>query len=50
MNDAIFQSSLSEKEIENNFKNADLFSGIMAGLEEALAEKLKNREKGKSLA
>ena len=37
MNDAVFQSSLSEKEIDNNFKDVDLFSGIMAGLEEALA-------------
>ena len=32
-----FNSSLSNEEIEENFKNADLFSGIMEGLEEALA-------------
>ena len=32
-----FNSSLSAAEIEDNFKNTDLFSGIMAGLEEALA-------------
>ena len=30
-------SSLSDKEIAENFKNMDLFSGIMSGLEEALA-------------
>ncbi len=41
----IFNSSLSEEEIENNFKNIDFFSGIMEGLEEALAF-----EKGKSSA
>ena len=34
---AKFSSSLSEKEIEKNFKDVDLFSGIMSGLEEALA-------------
>lgn len=32
-----FTSSLTNEEIEDNFKNIDLFSGIMAGLEEALA-------------
>lgn len=31
------KSSLSEEEIAENFKNVDFFSGIMAGLEEALA-------------
>lgn len=38
-----FNSSLSNEEIENNFKNIDFFSGIMEGLEEALAY-----EKGKA--
>lgn len=33
----ILQSSLGQQEIENNFKNIDFFSGIMSGLEEALA-------------
>ena len=32
-----FQSSLSEEEIENNFRNVDFFSGVMEGLEEVLA-------------
>lgn len=40
-----FQSSLSAEEIENNFKNMDIFTGIMEGLEEALAF-----EKGKASA
>lgn len=33
----VLQSRLSQQEIENNFKNMDFFSGIMSGLEEALA-------------
>lgn len=37
MNDTIMNSSLSEEEIARNFENIDFFSGIMAGLEEALA-------------
>ena len=37
MSDIRFKSSLSIEEIENNFKNIDLFSGIVVGLEEALA-------------
>lgn len=45
MAEPIFQSSLSTEEIENNFKNIDFFSGIMEGLEEALAY-----EKGKASA
>ena len=32
-----FQSSLSWEEIEANFKDVDFFSGIMEGLNEALA-------------
>ena len=32
-----FESSLSMEEIENNFKDVDFFSGIMDGLNEALA-------------
>lgn len=45
MSELHFKSSLSEEEIENNFKNIDFFSGIMEGLEEALAF-----EKGKASA
>lgn len=37
MSDMHFKSSLTIEEIENNFKNADFFSGIMEGLTEALA-------------
>ncbi|MGN1110344.1 MAG: helix-turn-helix domain-containing protein [Oscillospiraceae bacterium] len=37
MTEPIFKSSLSIEEIENNFKDTDFFSGIMSGLEEALA-------------
>lgn len=37
MEDVKFASTLSEEEIEKNFENIDFFSGIMAGLEEALA-------------
>lgn len=40
-----FESSLSMEEIEENFKDFDFFSGIMAGLNEALAY-----EKGKASA
>ena len=32
-----FTSSLSDEEIQENFKNIDFFSGMMSGLEEALA-------------
>lgn len=32
-----FNSSISIEEIENNFKDVDLFSGIMEGLSEAIA-------------
>lgn len=37
MSELRFESSLSMEEIENNFKNVDFFSGIMDGLQEALA-------------
>lgn len=37
MSELIFESSLSMEEIEENFKNVDFFSGVMEGLEEALA-------------
>ena len=33
----MFHSSLSPEEISENFKDVDFFSGIMDGLEEALA-------------
>lgn len=37
MDKLIVNSSLTDEEIANNFKNIDFFSGIMSGLEEALA-------------
>ena len=37
MEELVFKSALSEEEILDNFKDADFFSGIMSGLEEALA-------------
>ncbi len=37
MPDLVFQSSLTTDEIEENFKDIDFFSGIMEGLQEALA-------------
>ncbi len=37
MSELHFESSLSMEEIENNFKDIDFFSGIMDGLNEALA-------------
>lgn len=37
MREPRFKSSLSNEEIENNFKDVDFFEGIMDGLEEALA-------------
>lgn len=40
-----FESTLSIEEIEENFKDVDFFSGIMDGLQEALAY-----EKGKAAA
>ena len=39
MTDPVFRSSLPMDEIENNFKDTDFFSGIMEGLQEALAYK-----------
>ena len=36
MKDLEFTSSLSNEEIDANFVNTDIFSGIMTGLEEAL--------------
>ena len=37
MSDIKFTSTLSDEEIAKNFEHIDFFSGIMAGLEEALA-------------
>lgn len=37
MSEPKFESSLPLEEIENNFKSIDFFSGLMDGLEEALA-------------
>ena len=45
MSDLRLQSSLSMEEVEENFKEVDFFSGVMEGLEEALAHK-----KGKASA
>ena len=45
MADIRFESSLTMEEIEDNFKDMDFFSGIMEGLNEALAY-----EKGKASA
>lgn len=45
MSEIHFKSSLSMEEIEDNFKDADVFSGIIDGLTEALAY-----EKGKASA
>ena len=39
MDELTLISSLSEEEINENFKNIDFFSGIMDGLQEALALK-----------
>lgn len=36
MDEPSFRSSLTMDEIEENFKDVDLFSGIMEGLQEAL--------------
>lgn len=43
MSEITFKSSLTIEQIEENFKNVDVFSGIMEGLNEALAY-----EKGKA--
>lgn len=45
MSELHFKSSLPMEEIENNFKDIDFFSGIMEGLNEALAY-----SKGKTVA
>ncbi len=37
MADLIFKTSLSDEEIENNFKDMDFFGELMDGLTEALA-------------
>ena len=37
MKELVFASSLTDEEIAKNFENIDFFSGIMTGLEEALA-------------
>ena len=39
MSDLKLKSSLTMDEIENNFKDTDFFSGVMEGLQEALAYK-----------
>lgn len=37
MSEPKFKSTLTMEEIESNFQNIDFFSGIMDGLQEALA-------------
>lgn len=37
MSEPVFKSSLTMEEVEDNFKDIDSFSGIMDGLQEALA-------------
>ncbi len=37
MGEKVFQTQLTDAEIEENFKNVDFLSGLMSGLEEALA-------------
>lgn len=39
MDELTLISSLSEEEINKNFQNVDFFTGIMEGLEDALAHK-----------
>lgn len=39
MSELRFESSLTMEEIEENFKDIDFFTGIMDGLQEALAYK-----------
>ena len=45
MSDLRLKSSLTMEEVENNFKDIDFFSGVIDGLQEALAHK-----KGKAAA
>ncbi len=45
MSELRLKSSLTTEEVENNFKDVDFFSGVMDGLQEALAHK-----KGKAAA
>lgn len=49
MEEPKFESSLSMEEIQNNFENVDFFSGIMEGLQEALAYK-KGKAKADTIA
>lgn len=37
MSDLKFKSALTMEEIEDNFKGTDFFTGVMNGLQEALA-------------
>lgn len=49
MSELIFKSSLTTEEIEENFKNVDFFSGIMDGLQEALAYSKDNADDIRSI-
>lgn len=39
MSDLVFHSALSMEEIENDFKDVDFFTGLIEGLNEAVAYK-----------
>ena len=43
MSEPVFYSNLTMEEIEENFKDIDLFSGIMEALEEALSYRKQNQ-------
>ncbi len=37
MEELVFNTALTEEEIDNNFKNTDIFSELMSGLDEVHA-------------
>lgn len=49
MSELKLKSSLTMDEIENNFKDTDFFSGVMEGLQEALAHK-KGRQSSETIS
>lgn len=49
MSELKLKSSLTMDEIENNFKDTDFFSGVMEGLQEALAHK-KGRQSNETIS
>ncbi len=49
-NEPIFTTNLTQKQIEKNFENFDVFEGLTAGLQEALQAAAEEEEKkGKAL-